>query len=263
MRLKPRATIGLLLWLLYLVVIVVLQKSSGVAYDEFGDSSENLARGILPSLVVGSVVIGGLAVWLGWWRAALRDEHTTRIGWTLAAPALYLVIALSMFAFTDWGSLTVGFVLAALAMGVFVGFAEELVCRGVLLVGLRGSVQEVAVWALTCLMFGMMHGLNIFLGAPVAGTVVQIVLAAMQGSSFYIIRRYSGSLVWAMLLHGLWDFAVTVQEKSDGGDDPLFALMYVAGVLALIGGFVVARRSAAGPSEDYARGASDASPVAA
>lgn len=263
MRVKPSVTVGVFLWLLYLVIIVVLQKSSGVAYDEFGDSTDNLARGILPSLVVGSVVIGGLAVWMGWWRAALRDQHPTRVGWTLAAPALYLVIALSMFAFTDWGNLTIGFVLVALAMGAFVGFAEELVCRGVLLVGLRRNLQEVAVWALTCLMFGVMHGLNIFLGAPVAGTVVQIVLAVMQGSSFYIIRRYTGSLVWAMLLHGLWDVAVTVQAKSGGADDPFFALMYVAGVLALVGGFVVARRSATGPSEDYARAASAPSPVAA
>jgi hypothetical protein len=39
------------------------------------------------------------------------------------------------------------------------------------------------------------------------------------------MRRYFGTLVWAMVLHGLWDFAITVQDKSGGADNMLFLLL--------------------------------------
>ena len=32
-------------------------------------------------------------------------------------------------------------------------------------------------------------------------------IAAMSGTCFYIVRRVTGSLVWAMALHGIWDVA--------------------------------------------------------
>ena len=59
------------------------------------------------------------------------------------APALFLLMVLGNFATTDWGNIAAGFLLVALALGVLVGFAEEIVCRGVLLVGLRGTFKEV------------------------------------------------------------------------------------------------------------------------
>jgi membrane protease YdiL (CAAX protease family) len=219
-------------------------------------------RGVIPSLLVGSLVVAALAFWMRWWAPALRDQHRTRVGWTLIAPAIFLIIALGNFAFTDWGNISAGFVLVALVLGILVGFAEEIVCRGMLLVGLRGSFHEVAVWALTCVCFGFMHGVNIFLGASVGPTVTQVIAAAMQGSAFYILRRYYGSLIWAMALHGLWDMSIFVQTQSDGPVNLLAALIWPVSILAVVGGFVVARRTARGPVEDYARGP-EATPVAA
>jgi len=104
-------------------------------------------RSVIPSLAAGALVIGLLGWWIGWWGAAMRDQHRTRVGWTLIAPVIYLVIALGTFAGTDWGNVSAGFLLVALALGLLVGFAEEFVCRGMLLVGLRGTFREVAVWA--------------------------------------------------------------------------------------------------------------------
>lgn len=253
MRVKPTALVGVAIWLLYVAIVVIMQKTSGIPYTEFGDSTANMWRGVIPSLLVGSLVIAALAVWMRWWAAALRDEHRTRVGWTLIAPAIFLVIALGNFAFTDWGNISAGFLLVALALGVLVGFAEEIVCRGMLLVGLRGTFHEVAVWALTCVLFGFMHGVNIFLGAAAGPTAVQVLAAAMQGSAFYILRRYYGTLVWAMVLHGLWDMSIFVQAQSDGPVNVLSLLVWPTSILAVIAGFVVARRTAEGPLEDYAK----------
>jgi membrane protease YdiL (CAAX protease family) len=255
MRIRPTALVGVAIWLLYAAVVVVLQKVSGIPYTDFDESTSNMWRGVIPSLAVGAAVIGLLGRWMGWWGRAMRDRHRTRVPWTLVAPVLYLVIALGTFAGTSWGNVSGGFLLVALALGVLVGFAEEFVCRGMLLVGLRGTFREVAVWAVTSLLFGLMHGVNIFLGAPVADTVTQVAVAAVQGSAFYILRRYFGTLVWAMLLHGLWDMSIFVHDQSGAGPAVVGALVWVAVPFALVGGFVVARRSQRGQVEDYAVGA--------
>ncbi|MFN8184640.1 MAG: CPBP family intramembrane glutamic endopeptidase [Candidatus Nanopelagicales bacterium] len=263
MRVKPTALVGVGIWLLYVAIVLVMQKSSGVPYTAFGDSIGNMWRGVIPSLFVGSLVMAGLAVWLGWWGPALRDRHRTRVGWALIPPVIYLIIVMGNFATTDWGNIGAEFLLVAVALGVLVGFAEEFVCRGLLLVGLRGTFHEVSAWAVTCVLFGLMHGLNILLGAPAGSTVVQIVDAAMAGSAYYILRRYFGTLVWAMALHGLWDTSIFVHDQSGGGVSLLGLLNWPAAILSVVAGFVVARRTARGPLEDYARGAGEAVPAGA
>jgi hypothetical protein len=263
MRIKPSALVGTGIWLLYGAVIVVTQKMSGIPYTDFGDTTSNMWRSVIPSLAAGAVVIGLVGLWLGWWGAAMRDRHRTRVGWALIAPVIYLVVVGINFASTDWGRVSGGFLLVALLLGVLVGFAEEFLCRGLLLVGLRGSVGEVAVWALTCLLFGLMHGANIFLGAPVGSTAVQVVMAGIQGSAFYILRRYFGTLLVAMALHGLWDASIFIQANSGATSSPLAFISYLAIPFALVGGFVVARRTQRGPVEDYAVGAKDPAAVPA
>lgn len=256
MRVKPAALVGVGIWALYAAIVVALQKTSGIPYTDFGDSTSNMWRGVVLSLLVGAVVIAGLALWMGWWGPAMRDQHRVVIRWTLIGPAIYLIIALSNVATTDWGNISAGFLLAAVSLGVLVGFAEEFVCRGMLLVGLRGTAREVVAWALSCVLFGVMHGANVFLGAAVGETVSQVLVAGAQGSAFYILRRVSGWLGWAMLLHGFWDFSIFVQSTS--GVEPsivnvLFGLLlWPAIILSLIGGFVLARRTQTEAVEDYA-----------
>jgi membrane protease YdiL (CAAX protease family) len=255
MRIKPTALIGIGIWLVYGVVVLLIQKQSGIPYDEFGDSVANMWRATVLSLAVGTVVIVLLGLWLGWWGVAMRDKHVIRLKWTLIAPVIYLLVAIATLGTSDWGNVSAGFLLVAIVLGIGVGFAEEFVCRGLLLVGLRGSLHEVAVWLLTCVLFGVMHGANIFLGAPVQGTVQQVVLAAIQGSAFYILRRYFGTLVIAMFLHGFWDMAVFVNASSGAPATIVSLIPYLAAPFAIIGGFVVARRTQQGAVEDYAKGA--------
>jgi hypothetical protein len=148
-------------------------------------------------------------------------------------------------------------------LAIAVGFAEEFVCRGMLLVGLRGSFREVVAWALSCVFFGIMHAANILLGAPPSGTVGQIVSSALAGSTFYLLRRYFGSLIPAMMLHGLFDLSIFVQSHS-GSEGTILALLdWPAGIIATIAALVVALRTDKGPKESYAKGAADMAPAAA
>lgn len=263
MRVKPTALAGIGIWILYVVIIVVVARFGGVPYPELGDSASNILRGIVPSLVIGGLVIAGVSAWMGWFRAAMHDDHRIRAWWMLIAPALALIATISNFVVTDWGNVGLSFILAVLVMGMAVGFAEEFVCRGMLLVGLRGSFREVVSWALMCVFFGAMHAVNILIGAPVSGTVSQIVSSAMAGSTFYLLRRYFGSLLPAMVLHGLFDMSIFIQDHSGSAGSILALLDWPAGIIAVIAGFVVALRTQRGAVEPYARGAAAAVPATA
>jgi CAAX protease family protein len=172
-----------------------------------------------------------------------------------------LVATLGNFAFTDWGNVSLTFILATLALAISVGFAEEFVCRGMLLVGLRGSTREVVAWALSCLFFGLMHSVNILLGAPASGTIGQIISSAMAGSTFYLLRRYFGSLLPAMILHGLYDMSVFNLDHSGGQGSYLSLLEWPGGIIAVFAGLVVALRTDKGQQESYAHGASAPAPA--
>ena len=97
--------------------------------------------------------------------------------------------------------------------------------------------------------------MNILLGAPLLGTLQQIVLAAAQGSAFYALRRVTGSLIWAMALHGLWDFSVFVLGTS-GGANPLGILTLVSALVSVIFGFL-ATKDASGSASDASRSRRD------
>lgn len=157
MPLQPRAWIGLVCWLTYVVIIVAIQRASGVPYTEWGTSASNLWRGALISILVGGVVLAGISLRLGWFSAAMVDRRRSGAGWALIAPGLYMLVALGSLAATRWDRLSADYLLAAAGLALAVGFAEEFVCWGVLLVGLRGSMRELLVWLLTCTLFGAMH----------------------------------------------------------------------------------------------------------
>ena len=191
------------------------------------------------SIAVASLAVAALATWWGWWRPALVERTRAR-RWTAIAPALVLVLAVVNLVFTQWSNIGVDFVIAGLVVGVLVGFGEEFTTRGLLLVGLRARLREVLGWLFTCLAFGLIHGLNILLGAPVLGTVQQIVLAAAQGSAFYALRRVTGSLIWPMALHGCGTSACSWWGIS-GGLNPFGFLILVSAVVSVVFGFLATK----------------------
>src|SRR6476620_8273162 len=72
------------------------------------------------------------------------------------------------------------------------------------------SEGKVALW--TCVLFGLAHSTNVF--SEGFGALPQVLITAVAGYFFYIIRRVSGLLIVAMILHGLWDFGLTTNTLS-------------------------------------------------
>ncbi|MCS5716152.1 CPBP family intramembrane metalloprotease [Herbiconiux sp. CPCC 205716] len=208
MRVTPRIWIGLAIWAGYVLVIFVVSTISGVPFPEIGTSAESTWRGAVLDLAVGAIGLVVVATLLGWWRPALFERRRSQHSWPVFVPVIMLAAAVLNLINTDWSQFDASFLLALVALGVLVGFNEELMARGLLLTALRSRLGEGWVWFLSSALFGVMHLVNAALGAPLGSSLLQAVLAFASGTAFYIVRRVTGSLIWAMLLHGLWDVSV-------------------------------------------------------
>ncbi|GAA1503955.1 hypothetical protein BJ978_000315 [Agromyces terreus] len=232
LRVRPRIWIGLAIWLGYMLVVLAIQLASGIPYDDWGANATNLFFGAGMSLIIATVLLVITTSLLGWWRPALFDRERSRHRWPIFVPIVVAVAALLNLSAVDWGSYTGAFFAASVVL-LLVGFTEEIVDRGLLVVGLRSRLGEGWVWFLSSALFALSHFINVALGAPVFNTAFQVASAFLGGTAFYILRRTTGSLIWAMVLHGLWDFSVF----AVGVGNPS-ALLGVANILYLIAGVI-------------------------
>ncbi|WP_229715233.1 CPBP family intramembrane glutamic endopeptidase [Subtercola lobariae] len=233
LRVRPRIWIGLAIYVGYIVVVFAVQKLSGVSYPALGDSGSNLFFGAGLSLIVAAILLAVTTSLLGWWRPALFERHHAP-RWTLIAPIIMGIALVLNLVSTDWGSYDLAFFGASIVL-ILVGFTEELTTRGLLLTALRSRLGEGWVWFISSALFGLMHLINAFSGQALGPTIQQVGLAFLGGTIFYILRRASGTLIWAMVLHGLWDFSTfAVGHGTPAATSALGAIVnIVAGIVGL------------------------------
>ena len=234
MRVHPRVWIGFVIWIGYVIVVFVVTKLLGVPFTKIGTSAEDTWKGAVVDLAVAAVLLVITATALGWWRPALFERKRSHHKWPIFVPILMLVVAIVNLISTDWSKFDGSFILALVCLGILVGFNEEFMTRGLVLTAFRSRLPEGWVWALSSVLFGGMHLVNAALGAPLGGTLTQVALAFASGTSFYIVRRVTGSLIWAMLLHGLWDVSVFAVGHAPIGTPFASFLAPVIAVLALV-----------------------------
>ena len=96
---------------------------------------------------------------------------------------------------------------AALAIGCF----EELVFRGLFLCSLleafhTNKKQILLVSLLSSVLFGLVHFLNLFEGASVGDTLMQVGYSTLIGAMCSLMLLLSGSVWYCMAVHALFDF---------------------------------------------------------
>ncbi|MBT2502688.1 CPBP family intramembrane glutamic endopeptidase [Curtobacterium sp. ISL-83] len=202
-------------------------------YPSLGQTVDSVVRSLVIPEGIAAVVLCLIVTGLGWWRIATVDRTRSTLRWTTLAPILIAVVCLVRLPLVDWGALPSHYFLL-LAVGVlFVGVFEELMTRGVLLVGLRRRLPEFGVWAVSCVLFGLLHLLNVLAGAGLGPTLIQVVFAASFGSTLYVARRVTGNLLAPVLLHAFWDFgSIGVSATVDVSDLSKLTLVGVVGLLA-------------------------------
>ncbi len=210
-RVAPTLRRGIAVAVLYMAVFMVGALLSGVDYDKLSQSSSNVVGFVIIPVALAIAATLALTARWGWWHRLFHEEDTlTWPRWRWAVPALFCLAILTTLVVAPWGDWNAGLVALILIGTLLVGFGEEIVFRGYLLVAARARHTEVGAWFLTSALFGLFHGLNIVLGQGVRLTVQQIILAFVLGSGLYLIRRISGLLVVGMVIHGFWDFSTFI-----------------------------------------------------
>lgn len=225
----PRVRWGVLTYFLYLIVFYAIFVLNGVDYPRVGESELTLLLWYVIPLSGGAVLTIVMVSIYGWWRPALWEQRRLR-PWAMTLPIAMAVIAIVNMLVGDFARVTPLMWVYLVIGSMLVGFNEEMVNRGQLIVALRSRFGETGVWLLSTAMFAIFHLPNIFLGVG-PGALFQVLIAFGLGSIFYLARRTTGSLVAAMILHGLWDLTVFSTHGSSlpiaGVAAPLLALAAV------------------------------------
>jgi membrane protease YdiL (CAAX protease family) len=206
-RIAPSPLIGCLAVIVDIIVVFGLQLSSGIPYAEWTSTPDHTLRAAIIPLAVGSVLLVAFLAYSRWdivWRDPARLPLTTTMKVAMAFFVLAIVVRLLG---VGWGSTGIALLLAVLATGVLVGFAEEILFRGIFLRSMRTGGRTEAYAALwTAIAFGLFHLPNVFVG--IGGLqLTQVAIAAISGVTLYLFRRSRGTIVVAMIAHGIWDIS--------------------------------------------------------
>jgi membrane protease YdiL (CAAX protease family) len=216
MRIKPSALTAIAAIVGYLAVVFGVWVATGVKYDDVGDTVENVRKSVVLAIGLGAVYLIVVTSALGWWKPAMREPRKVGSGWMWLIPVLLLVGAALNLAATKWGEID-GLATYALWLAIgtlFVGFSEELLTRGIAIVGGRGSMHEKWVWVFSGAIFASIHVPNALFGQGATETAQQVVFAFAVGLTYYVTRRISGALIVTMVLHAIWDFSTFLQAHS-------------------------------------------------
>jgi membrane protease YdiL (CAAX protease family) len=218
-------------------------KLSGVDYDEIADTADNALKAVVIPLVVAAGALIIVTTLLGWWKSTLRDPHRAR-GWIMAVPIVMLTATIAGINYGGLGDIDSKLLLWIAVGTLLVGFAEELMYRGLVLVSFRGAMPESHAWFWSSVAFGLLHGANFFLGQDLFPTIQQVGFAFVLGSGLYIARRASGVIFLPMLMHALWDFS-----SFTGDGYSLGGMFQTISLLAIVVGLVAGRHALFGTSQ--------------
>lgn len=162
---------ALLLVVGYLIVYEGIGLLVGLAFRDEIDTKnlfatpESIVFGIALAIFLGGLIALTFTWSVGWLREVFGRQPLAGRWWMwIAVPLLAIPIVLRA-AGTDWSKYTVAVVLTTLAFGLCVGFAEELVTRGLAVDILRrGGYSERLVMVLSSLLFALMHSVNVLDG---------------------------------------------------------------------------------------------------
>ena len=202
--------------LLTVVSYLVLSIIAALLARIFLGGSDAASAGRVIDGVIGSGMVANLVVMAGllfvsiWvFKQSRKDIFFERKPFGLSKSYYLFPLAwfgVTLFALTqvDFASYSIGTILAVLVATLAIGVNEEIVTRGILLVGLRNSrVAEWLAWLITVVVFALLHLVNVLGGEGLS--IVFIVVTG--GTLLYVSRRVFGNLLVPIGLHALYDTA--------------------------------------------------------
>lgn len=177
---------------------------------------ETVTHGVSWNIVIAIAVLA-LATLAFRWRdlgfVAPRRVNLLKLMWF---PLLYLVLFLALGLFLGLPPISTMVFLAINT--ALVGLSEEWMFRGVIFQAWR---SRLAIWPaiiLTCLMFGSVHVLNVFVTGELGPSILQATTAALSGLVFVALLIRTGSIWVPIAYHALWDFGTFMVSSGAAKD---------------------------------------------
>lgn len=234
LKVKPTIWRALFIYFGYVVIFSSIWIITKVEYMNIGKNAETAKLWYAtPTLTASMFLVIVISLW-GWWRVVLFDKIKSGPKWTWIAPVFMLFLIILRFATLKTENISSDLWLWTILGGAGVGFGEEMITRGSMVVALRTKFTEGKVWLFSTLLFSALHIPNVFFGVPFTSMLVQLVLTFLLGSLLYITRRLSGSLIIPMLLHGLWDTSYFLNQASASDKSSLDLLIYPLAMVCVI-----------------------------
>ncbi len=231
---QPSVSMGVLLYLGYLAIFFATWTINGIDYNRIGENAETTKLWYaLPTLFGCTFLVVALSL-LGWWRLALFDKSKSGPRWIWILPAVTTGIILNNFLGIPFANISGELLLWSSLGAVGVGFGEEMITRGSMIVGLRSRFSEGKVWLISTLLFSALHVPNVIFGLPFSSMPIQVVLTFIMGSGFYVMRRVSGTLILPMMLHGLWDSSIFMNAAAGMQTSAVQFAVYPLAIICLI-----------------------------
>lgn len=231
---SPTVGLGFSLYAGYLALFFTTWIINGVDYTRIGENVETTKLWYALPTLVGSLFLVVAISALQWWRIVLFDKTKSGPKWVWILPIVMFLIILNNFANLNTDRLTPELLLWSSLGALGVGFGEEMITRGSMIVGLRSRFSERKVWLYSTLLFSALHIPNVIFGLPLAAMPIQVLLTFIMGSGLYAMRRISGTLLLPMLLHGLWDSSLFITTSTGGTPSNVQLMVYPVALVCLI-----------------------------
>jgi len=184
----PSVTKGLLVYAGYLAVFFTTWAINGADYNRIGANAETTRLWYAFPTLFGCAFLAVALSVLGWWRAALFDTTKSGPRWVWLLPVAMGGIIVNNFIGLPFDRLSGELLLWSSLGAIGVGFGEEMITRGALIVGLRSRFGEAHVSLISSLLFSALHIPDVLFGLPFA-MPIQVLLTFIMAGGFYAIRR--------------------------------------------------------------------------
>jgi uncharacterized protein len=240
-RVKPSVGAGLVVYAAYLAVFYTTWAINDVDYETIGKTAESAKLHYALPTLFGGIVVVILVTAFGWWRPSLFDRERSGPKWAWIGPILVIVAAVASYSTIHTGKLSGELIFWSVLGGIGVGFGEEMITRGSMVVGLRSKFDEHKVWLYSTLLFAALHAPNVLFGEQLIGMLGQLVTTFIFGSFMFAVRRLSGTLLLCMFLHGLWDSSIFLPRAT--GATGTTVLSFIIYPVIIVVAWAVVRRN--------------------
>lgn len=183
-----------------------------------------IIAGYIVPIAMGAAVLVAFALSIGWLKELFGPQPIRGGGWMWIAVVIVLLFNIARFATIDYGRAGFGYVAAWLLAGLFIGFAEEFLTRGLVVNLMRKAGHpEIAVALVSASIFAALHSGNLLTGQALLPTLIQLVYTFGFGICMYLALRLTGTLIAPILLHASTDPSIFMQTTFPA-DGPLTAI---------------------------------------